>query len=286
MRLPRKPRLACGATAVTFVDARDEPVLEPAPGEVRLWPARGCRACSRSRRIRGAARARSAACSASSLRRSARSAAGRSRLGARVAKDFHALRFGRRLWICPHHERVSGPDAVVVTLDPGLAFGTGTHPSTALCLEWLDAHFPGPPAPAEHSERKAAHGLDAHMPESPTGCARHRLWLRLWRARRSRPCRLGAGEVHAFDIDPQALIATRAQRRGQRLKFGSQVHIQQRRDAAGGRGRAAREYPRRRRCARSRPASPRWCGPGGQVVLGGPHGARGRGGDSGLRRVL
>src|SRR5205807_1231277 len=56
-------------------------------------------------------------------------------------RDFHPLRFGRRLWVCPHHERVAEPGAVVVALDPGLAFGTGTHPSTALCLTWLDAHL-------------------------------------------------------------------------------------------------------------------------------------------------
>ncbi len=65
-------------------------------------------------------------------------------LGARAwerewLRDFHALRFGSRLWICPRHEQVTERGAVVVTLDPGLAFGTGTHPSTALCLEWLDA---------------------------------------------------------------------------------------------------------------------------------------------------
>ena len=50
-------------------------------------------------------------------------------------KDFHAMRFGARLWVCPRHEVVTDPDAVVVLLDPGLAFGTGTHATTAMCLE-------------------------------------------------------------------------------------------------------------------------------------------------------
>jgi ribosomal protein L11 methyltransferase len=54
---------------------------------------------------------------------------------------FEPMRFGRRLWICPH--AIEAPAAcaggVIVRLDPGLAFGTGTHPTTALCLEWLDA---------------------------------------------------------------------------------------------------------------------------------------------------
>lgn len=54
--------------------------------------------------------------------------------------QFKPMRFGRRLWIHPwNHEGEVDPDAVVVRLDPGLAFGTGTHPTTALCLEWLDS---------------------------------------------------------------------------------------------------------------------------------------------------
>ena len=48
------------------------------------------------------------------------------------------MRFGERLWICPSGSDVDADEAVVVHLDPGLAFGTGTHPTTALCLEWLD----------------------------------------------------------------------------------------------------------------------------------------------------
>jgi ribosomal protein L11 methyltransferase len=56
-------------------------------------------------------------------------------------RDFHAMRFGERLWICPHHEQVSAAGAVIVALDPGLAFGTGSHASTALCLTWLDRHL-------------------------------------------------------------------------------------------------------------------------------------------------
>ena len=60
------------------------------------------------------------------------------------------MRFGARLWVCPHHEPITDPDAVIVRLDPGLAFGTGTHATTAMCLSWLDAHPP---------RRGAAHRL-------------------------------------------------------------------------------------------------------------------------------
>jgi ribosomal protein L11 methyltransferase len=54
--------------------------------------------------------------------------------------DFKPMQFGRRLWIFPWNiEPPPDPDRVIVRLDPGLAFGTGTHPTTALCLQWLDS---------------------------------------------------------------------------------------------------------------------------------------------------
>ncbi len=98
-------------------------------------------------------------------------------------KDFHAMRFGARLWVCPHHEEVDDPNAVVVKMDPGLAFGTGTHPTTALCLEWLDR---GPVAGRRVIDYGCGSGVLAVA-----------------------AARLGAVEAHCFDIDPQALIATR-----------------------------------------------------------------------------
>src|SRR5690606_35784035 len=53
-------------------------------------------------------------------------------------QDFKPMRFGDRVWICPSWETPPDPTAINIMLDPGLAFGTGTHPTTALCLEWLD----------------------------------------------------------------------------------------------------------------------------------------------------
>ena len=134
--------LACGASAITFADARDEPVLEPAPGEFRLWSSTRLQALFAPGTPPAATvRALSAALGVNPGQLEVR------RLADRVwerewLRDFHAMRFGRRLWICPHHAQVEDPEAAVVRLDPGLAFGTGTHPTTALCLEWLDAHPP------------------------------------------------------------------------------------------------------------------------------------------------
>jgi ribosomal protein L11 methyltransferase len=173
-----------GAASVTFVDAHDDPVLEPLPGEFRLWPTTRMRALFAADvdEPQGLAR-----CLSEALKIPTASIQVE-RIEDRVwerewLRDFHAMRFGRRLWICPHHEQVTDPDAVVVHMDPGLAFGTGTHPSTALCLEWLDTH------------------LVAGQSCIDFGCGSGILAVAA--------AKLGARQAHCFDIDPQALTATR-----------------------------------------------------------------------------
>ena len=203
---------ACGAIAVTFVDAREDAagqptalVLEPAPGEMPLWPATRVKCLFD---FAGAhepdAEATVAAALATTLgievsRIETQSLADRA-WEREWLKDFHAMRFGRRLWVCPQHERVSAPDAVVVSLDPGLAFGTGTHASTALCLECLDAHL---------QELPGARVIDYGCGSGVLGIA---------------AARLGAAEVHAFDIDPQALIATADNASANEVQARMQVH--------------------------------------------------------------
>jgi ribosomal protein L11 methyltransferase len=232
---------ACGACAVTFVDARDDAVLEPAPGEVRLWPA--TRVKCLFAQDKDAADLPGALGTALGLDPAL---IGALRLADRAwerewLRDFHALRFGRRLWVCPQHERVSEPGAIVVALDPGLAFGTGTHASTALCLEWLDARFSGPPAAAEHSVETRSHGLDARLSGPPAAAEHcvetrsHGLDARLAPGTRVidygcgsgvlalAAVKLGARAAHCFDIDAQALIATRANAAANGI--GSQVHV-------------------------------------------------------------
>lgn len=97
--------------------------------------------------------------------------------------DYRPMRFGENLWVCPKHETVHAKEAVVLQLDPGLAFGTGAHASTALCLEWLDQNPP-----------RNQHVIDY-------GCGSGILAIAA--------ALLGAQQVSAVDIDPQALIATR-----------------------------------------------------------------------------
>ncbi|HXS27396.1 MAG TPA: 50S ribosomal protein L11 methyltransferase [Steroidobacteraceae bacterium] len=175
-----------GALSVTLTDAADDPVLEPLPGEVRLWPRTRVEALfPRDTVPLVTARAIAAALALPPERILAREIEDRAWEREWLA-HFHAMRFGRRLWVAPHHERVAEPGAVVVRLDPGLAFGTGTHPTTALCLEWLDERLePGP----------GTRVIDY-------GCGSGILGLAA--------AKLGAARVECFDIDPQALIATEA----------------------------------------------------------------------------
>jgi len=173
--------LACGACAVTFVDAHDDPVLEPHPGELRLWPSTLVKCLFIGQDDAALIAALAAAVPLDPAHIAAQRIADRA-WEREWLKDFHALRFGRRLWVCPHHESVSAADAAVVRLDPGLAFGTGTHASTALCLEWLDARSPAGACVIDYGCGSGILGLAA--------------------------LKLGAARVHAFDIDPQALSAT------------------------------------------------------------------------------
>jgi ribosomal protein L11 methyltransferase len=173
---------ASGAIAVTFADTRDDPILEPLPGEFRLWPATRLQAL-----FAAGADADAVALGLASMLGVPRGDI-RSRLIADRAwerewlKDFHAMRFGERLWVCPRHEEVSDSHAIIVRLDPGLAFGTGTHPTTALCLEWLERHLE----------------VDAQVIDF--GCGSGILAVAA--------AKLGAQAAHCFDIDPQALTAT------------------------------------------------------------------------------
>ncbi|WP_285163959.1 50S ribosomal protein L11 methyltransferase [Shewanella goraebulensis] len=98
--------------------------------------------------------------------------------------SFHPIKFGQRLWICPSWRDIPEPEAVNVILDPGLAFGTGTHATTALCLEWLD-------------------GLDLSDKEViDFGCGSGILAIAA--------LKLGAKTVTGVDIDYQAIDASTA----------------------------------------------------------------------------
>lgn len=173
-----------GALSVTLTDAVDDAILEPKPGEFRLWPKTVLDVLFADGTDEASAVAQLAA-----LLDVPGDAIRVKHIEDKVwerewLKDFHAMRFGQRLWIVPWHEDPpAGDDNAIVRLDPGLAFGTGTHPSTALCLQWLDANL---------------------VPGSTVidyGCGSGVLALAA--------AKLGAERIDCYDIDPQAAIATR-----------------------------------------------------------------------------
>lgn len=204
--------LSAGALSITLEDAADNPVLEPAPGTTPLWPSVQIKALF------------DAAADPAEIEATLRNELsqplpelGFQELADRVwerewLKDFHPMRFGKRLWICPNGQRPAAdllpePQAPsdarsdtlsharsltpsFIDLDPGLAFGTGTHPTTALCLEWLDG-----------AELDGKTVLDY-------GCGSGVLAIAA--------LKLGAVSAAAVDIDPQAVTATldNAQRNG------------------------------------------------------------------------
>jgi ribosomal protein L11 methyltransferase len=172
-----------GALAVSYTDQRDDPILEPAPGEFRLWPHSRLQALfpfdtSPEEIVTGLAHVLHVDPARLTLETLADRVWEREWL-----RDFHPMCFGRRLWVAPHHSHVHTTGAVIVRLDPGLAFGTGTHATTAMCLAWLDEH-----------------AGDGHR-VIDYGCGSGILAVAA--------TRLGAREAYAFDIDPQALTATR-----------------------------------------------------------------------------
>lgn len=184
-----------GAMSVTLTDAQDTPVLEPAPGETPLWPSTRFTALfdenTSEQEVVEALQAELD---------TPLPPHGMEQLEDRAwerewMKDFHPMDFGHGLWVCPHGQEVPEQHATVVYLDPGLAFGTGTHETTALCLEWLgDAQVRGKQV------------MDF-------GCGSGILAVAA--------LKLGASLAHGVDIDPQALEASldNAQRNGVEKKL-------------------------------------------------------------------
>lgn len=181
--------LEAGCAAVTFQDAGDNPIFEPDLGTTPLW---------QSTVVTGLFSAEhdlepTLSHIRSGLHALLPDAEWVPQANAEILEDkdwerawmdtYHPMRFGQRLWVCPSWRDVPDPAAVNLLLDPGLAFGTGTHPTTALCLEWLDA--------------QKLEGLNV----IDYGCGSGILGIAA--------LLLGAASVVAVDIDQQALTATR-----------------------------------------------------------------------------
>jgi ribosomal protein L11 methyltransferase len=172
-----------GAAVVTIQDAGDQAILEPLPGETPVWSSSAVTglfsSLTRLTQVKEKLsqtldRDELADCHITQLE---------NRDWERAwLDDFHPMRFGSRLWVCPTQQTPPDPSAVNLMLDPGLAFGTGTHPTTALCLTWLDS-----------ADLQGKQVIDY-------GCGSGILAIAA--------VKLGARQVWTVDVDPQALIAT------------------------------------------------------------------------------
>ena len=171
-----------GASAVTMQDAADQPLFEPPPGATPLWS---------STLITGLFEADA---NMEAIIRYMQSSWDGDfpawQLNPLEDKDwvkawmdnFKPMQFGEQLWIIPGGYEAPEPDAINIHLDPGLAFGTGTHPTTAMCLNWLDANPIAGKTVIDYGCGSGILAIAAAL--------------------------LGAEKVWATDIDPQALIAT------------------------------------------------------------------------------
>ena len=130
--------LEVGAVSVTFMDAEDQPIFEPELNTTPLWTHTHLLALFEADTDANAVFAHLQLLTDAELPEHQAEVIEDQDWERSWMDNFHPMRFGQRLWIVPSWHAAPEPGAVNLLLDPGLAFGTGTHPTTALCLEWLD----------------------------------------------------------------------------------------------------------------------------------------------------
>ncbi|TMP56214.1 50S ribosomal protein L11 methyltransferase [Pseudoalteromonas sp. S1612] len=175
--------MEAGSASVTFIDAKDTPIYEPKIGTVVFWA---------DTTVIGLFEANYDMNAVVALLK--RHDELKDNLVYKIEQledkdwerewmdNFHPIQFGEKLWICPSWRDIPDPDAVNVLLDPGLAFGTGTHATTALCLKWL-----------ESQDLSGKTVVDFGCGSGILGIA---------------AIKLGAERMIGIDIDPQALEAS------------------------------------------------------------------------------
>lgn len=178
--------MAAGASAVTMMDAADQPILEPALGTTPLWADTTLIGLFNAEDDIEAAK--ELALNVFQSMQPEATITLQSELlenedwTRKWIENFKPIQCGERLWICPSWCEAPDADAINLKLDPGLAFGTGTHPTTFLCLAWLDANAVKDKVVIDYGCGSGILGIAALL--------------------------LGAKHVYAIDNDPQALLAT------------------------------------------------------------------------------
>lgn len=172
---------ALSALSISLEDAGDQPLLEPAPGETPIWDEVTVVALFENTIDPDLIRV---ALSQFEPLHCWQVKPVKDQNWERAWMDqFEPIQFGKHLWICPSWHEPPDPSATNLMLDPGLAFGSGTHPTTALCLEWLDAHPPKNKSVIDYGCGSGVLAVAALL--------------------------LGAAEAMGVDIDLQALQASR-----------------------------------------------------------------------------
>lgn len=176
--------LDVGAVSVTLQDAADQPILEPAVGETPLWDSCIVKALFPSTIDTDAVSLQLQSRLHSPLNQQLRWELLEDKDWSQEWKKyFKPLKCGDRLWICPSWTDAPDPHGINLLLDPGLAFGTGSHPTTHLCLRWLDQQDLNGKTVIDYGCGSGILGIAALL--------------------------LGAEKVIAIDNDPQALLASR-----------------------------------------------------------------------------
>ena len=192
--------LAAGACAVTLEDAQDQPVLEPERGTTPLWEdtiVTGLFSADEdSEAIQSITKSVFASLSNEAFPKLRIEILENEDWTRKWIDNFKPIKFGNKLWICPSWHEIPDPHAVNLMLDPGLAFGTGTHPTTALCLEYLD------------TLASCDEGLTSKTVVD-FGCGSGILGLAA--------LLLGAKSVIGIDNDPQALLASKENTRRNKI---------------------------------------------------------------------
>ncbi len=170
------------SVSVTFSDTHNDDIFEPPVGETPLWPDTTIKALFDLEVDQ--AHVQTMLLQLCDIQQSSFELLKDRVWEDECKKDFHAMRFGQRLWICPSWEDVLKlpDDAVVIDMDPGLAFGTGTHQTTDLCLQYLDENPPIGQSVIDYGSGTGVLAIAA--------------------------VKLGAQSVIAVDNDPQAVLAT------------------------------------------------------------------------------
>lgn len=179
--------LAAGALAVTMQDGADQPILEPDLGTMPIWDKTNLIALfdketDISEAVALVKEVFELYQPSKSLPTLSIDILENEDWTRKWIENFKPIKCGEKLWVCPSWCEPPEPDAVNLLLDPGLAFGTGTHPTTFLCLEWLD-----------HADLSGKTVIDYGCGSGILGIA---------------ALLLGAKRVIAVDNDPQALLAT------------------------------------------------------------------------------